>query len=640
MHNVPSYFLWSALTSCLAVAQSPFHARPERVSSGAFPGETVPPSSNGIGGTTMSPDGRILVHTRLLNESLSFGWQVNCFRPEAVDTDTRGIAVFQQSIASPPSGPWSDKEHLEFQVTQPPIGQHTSGNTQFSKQTLTMCPNPHHRDKSCPFPSDVNGVPGQPGTVNGAYDTYLMMVVAPDEWQHVNPSPNNDVDWPTFNPPSIGGVKVNPIGMRFLRVTVQNPRTLIATPIPSSPADPLLDRDFKVLKWTSTTYGENPVLGIEPSISLDGRLLVFQGNPSNNTRKWNSADTEGDRIMYTFNPTPGVATGWSMPRPINEMFLHEQGTTINGVSFARLYPIAAAAMTTGDGQPLPNQPIPFAFPGAYPWITLDATDIVFSAIYNPGIDSRRYAMSIVGRSTGYSVRHIDGPLNPDRFTTRRVITAGTGAAPGIWAWGGDTPGLNLPYTRLGTSISLLNMQNREYAEICVNEAVDRDYLLAWDMNEFVKAHPPSQPGGTDSDWLYDFTRTPDTSGHGIAGTLLSDATQFRQDVPLGDPGASGEFILCFDLGWVAAEDPTALLNASLPAITAECWFWCTPDGQPFSLIHKAGAYELAADRQGRVTAQVTIMSGTGIVQSPPWLGAPLGVGQWRHVAMTYDSVAG
>jgi len=569
----------------------------------------------------MSLDGRILVHSRgdAAPPYNVNGWYVNCFRPEAVTTDSRGIAQFPLSAASPPSGPWSVGLSIEANVTPPTSGRYLVGKQHFSKQSLSMCPDPNHRDKSCPFPSDSSGVAGQPGTAGGSYDTYLMMVVAPDEWVGIDTSLPNDVDWPVF----IGdaGSRVNPIGMRFLRVTVQNPRTAIATPSSWS-----VSQQFEVLKWSSALYGEVPVLGIEPTLSLDGRLLVFQGNVSNNFRWWNAENTEGDQLMYTFNPQPGVPTGWSQPRPINEMYANEQNTFVNGVPFARLYPIAAAPMTMANGGAL-TQP----FAGAYPWMTLDATDLVFSAVTNPGVQSRRFAMSIVGRSTGYSVRHIDGPLNPDRVQTLRIITTGTGAAPGIWAWGGDRPGLNLPYTRLGRSIPLLTMHIREYAEISVNEAVDGDYLLAWDMNEFVMED-------ASLGWKLDLARTPDTSGHRITGNLVAPEARFHEDwgaVP-PDEGASGQFILCTDLGAVMASDP--VLNASLPAMTAECWFWCTPEpeGQSFPLIQKAGSYALAADRQGRVIAQVTTTA-LGTLQSPV-LGAPIN-GAWRHVAMTYDSEA-
>ncbi|HZN37752.1 MAG TPA: cytochrome c peroxidase [Planctomycetota bacterium] len=573
----------------------------------------------------MSHDGRILVHARVGNEppSLLSGWHVHSFRPEAVTT-TNGIAYFPPSYASPPSGPWSVEQSIETNITPPPNGQHDDDKVQFSKQTLSMCPDPNHRAKSCPFPSNSSGVAGQPGTAGGSYDTYLMMVVAPDEWPDVDPSVPNDIDRPRFLAGS--GIRVNPIGMRFLRVTVQNPRTPMATPSSWS-----LSTDFKVLTWTSAVYGDVPVLGIEPSLSLDGRLLVFQGNESNNYRVWNTEATEGEQIMYTFNLQPGVSTGWSRPYPINEMFSREQNTLVNGIPFARLYPIAAAEMTMADGTSL-SQPVH----GAYPWMTLDATDFVFSAIWGPTF-GLRHGMSIVGRSTGYYMRHIDGPLNPDRYNTPRIITTGTGAAPGIWAWGGDTPGLKLPYTRLGTSIPLLTMHIREYAEICVNEAVDRDYLLAWDMNEFVNEVPIGTPGAVG--WVLDTTRTPDTSGHGIAGNFADQMARFPEEWGLtGNTAVSGQYIVCADAGAVNAIDPVGVLNASLPAMTAECWFSCTSGGpQPFSLIRKAGAYELEADRQGLVRAKVTTAQWT--LQSP-WLGAPMGNDEWRHVAMTYDSVTG
>ncbi|HEX6943547.1 MAG TPA: cytochrome c peroxidase [Gemmatimonadaceae bacterium] len=606
-------FAVAVLLSIAASAQSPFHARPERVPTGKFSGET---SHSGLMGATFSPDARLLLAGHVPDSQFQYGWILVSLRPEAVTTNSQGIAEFPSSAGS--NGPWSIAVPLEAFIAAPSSGRHHTPKTQFVKKGVSMCPDPNFADRPCPFPSGQNGSPGDPNTSGGTHDTYQMLVFGNDVWgpEHttldsaVDTSPDNDFDHPTFA--NVGlGVTVNPIGMRRLQVTVANPRSSGAVPVH------WVLKEFDVLLWESSV-GPTPILGIEPSISHDGRLLLFQGNVSNQTRPWNAADTEGNQIMYSFNETPGVRTGWTMPRLINKMHLE-------GPDFARKYPIAAQPLTEADGTPLTD-----TFEGAYPWMTLDATDVVFSATegINPP-DSRRRGMCIVGRSTGYGVRYIDGPLNPDRDATLRIITTGTGHAPGIWSWGGATPDLKIPYTRLGTTIQLLHAQVREMGEICVDE-VDGDYLLAWDANEFMKKMP--WPTG----WQLDKGRTPDTSGNCITGTLSSQA-RFPQEVTAGADdsmtGASGQRIDCTGAGSISATD--ARLNARFGKFSASIWFGHVniSNGQDFSLIDKPGAFSLVADAQGRVRASVNTTS--GVLQSPTPLGTQL-ASTWRHAAMTYD----
>ncbi|MCA8951360.1 MAG: c-type cytochrome [Planctomycetes bacterium] len=622
-----------------AAAQGTPYAAPTRVSLGKMPNEPLKTQTEmvGFGGGTMTPDGRVLLAARYHypTPATSYngsGWLVTCLLPERVRTTADGAAEFAPTPLA--DGAWSKHLWVEQDVIPPTSGSGPA-DQQFFKQWVSMCPDPDWSHLPCPFPSDANGNPGQPGTASGDHDTYRMLVFGADIWGprpespiryygELDPSPANDWHRPTFVP---GDTKrVYPIGMRRLCITVKNPRTAQAEPVLAA-----LSPDFEVLEWTGGFLGDQPVLGIEPSISRDGRLLLFQGHTDNQTRRWNSARTEGNYVMYSFNPTPGMATRWSRPEPLADMFSNEQATLVDGVPFADLYPIARAPMTMIDGTSLVGPIV-----GAYPWMTLDATDVVISTMTAPG-EARHYGMAIVGQSTGYGVRYIDGPLNPDRFLTKRIITTGTGRVPGFWRWGDDAPDLALPYTRVGEVIPLLSLHFRQYGEISTHECVDGEYLLAWDMNEVLEQ--VQQLGAlVATKWQLDTRRTGDSSGHCITGALQGRA-YFPEDAfgaTASDSGVadSGQAIYIEDPdGAVTATHPD--LDAARSALSAECWVKDEGASGPFSAMYKAGAFEV--DVNPGVGVRVTLHTVAGTLASG-WVG--YAGAAWNHVAFTYDGIAG
>ena len=52
-------------------------------------------------------------------------------------------------------------------------------------------------------------------------------------------------------------------------------------------------------------------------------------------------------------------------------------------------------------------------PGAYPWLSFDASEAFFPTV--KAFDGpRRSAMSSIGQRTGYALTHLDGLINPTR----------------------------------------------------------------------------------------------------------------------------------------------------------------------------------------------------------------------------------
>lgn len=628
--------------SSTAAAQRSFFARPTTVSAGWSPNEPIDSAlqrAKGLPGVAMSPDGRLLISS-LFPGMTPFpwpaGWWAAVLRPEAITLDPIGVAQFP--IAPSTTTAWSNAWLIDKNLPLPNEPAGTSiGDRMYKKQWLAVAPDPAFAHLPCPFPSDASGNPGTPGTPSGANDTYQLIVVAADNWQGVAQNAGGTFRQPSFT--STGpSVIVNPIGIRTLRVTVSAPGTPNA-----SVASSAIQTTFRPLEWTSGLLGQQPILGIEPTLSRDGRLLVFQGNSANQNQNvaWDSASTKIDQLLYSFNPTPGAITGWSEPRSILDMNSVHGNQLVNGVLFSERYPIGAKPLVAGDGTSLS---VPFC--GAYPWMSLDATDIVFSARTpdDAPLTGRRRSMCIVGRSTSHAVRYIDGPLNPDRNTTHRVLTAGTGLSPGIWQWGGDKRGLPLPYQRTGTVIPLFDAERRQYGEISVRENLDQDYLVAWDMNENLRQDSTPVVGYPSTiGWKLETTKIADLSGNFVTGQLSASGAFFPADITdvngsplLGENyGVVGRSVIFDGSGSVTASG-AGLLASSRPALSVECWFRQRDNTTGTSLINK-GNYALEATSNGQVRAWVVTTAG---LRQTPWSGTPMTVEDWRHVAMTYDGNAG
>src|SRR5688500_7338000 len=72
------------------------------------------------------------------------------------------------------------------------------------------------------------------------------------------------------------------------------------------------DAAVERFEWRSgLEYLGTELRGIEPTVTRDGRLLVFQGVREN--------DGMIDTLVYSYNATPCAATGWSAPRDITQM---------------------------------------------------------------------------------------------------------------------------------------------------------------------------------------------------------------------------------------------------------------------------------------------------------------------------------
>jgi cytochrome c peroxidase len=635
---------------------------PSHPASGLQSGTALP--DDGLPGAALSPDGRLLLFAwRNLCDWRS-GWYVSALRHEALTLDSQGLPRF-----TPPSGPpvWSPAWLVEFAsrtTPVPPIRQLAPNanppHPMWILQWVSMVPDPAFRNLPTPYTSDGLGnfVP-PPSSSPPSYVTYRMQLVAADSFlvNAMGGAPTNlsNPNLPyTTSPcgsapdidPNVTSTRgVDPIGRRTLMVVVANPYTTQATVHGTSINNTL---DVLYFDPSQPNAPEQPILGIEPTITLDGRLLVFQSSPNMMNANWSTTDAEIDRLMYSWNATPGATHHWSEPRPISELNAHA-GDLVDGVPLSKRYPLAEHPLMEMDGT-LFNIATSGAKPGiagAYPWITLDGSDLTFASVDDAG--ARVVGVAMIGRSTHWRMRHIDGPLNPSRRGTgiagsdayhRRIMT-GTGLAPGAWAWGsrGQTV---LPYAPADRTFSVLSARALEYAEVPVDAGLDDDILLALDMNEAITGN-----GSLEEDWSIDTTRTPDTAKHGVLATLYNDASfPVPTNLPLPpaqDPivysGRIGECVTFTNTGVIAV--PTiAELDQARSSETISMWVKNSASSSALGMrkvLEKGSACLIAMDGLGQVQFGV-LEASWSITYSPP-IATPAST-QWTHLALVFDGAMG
>ena len=132
-------------------------------------------------------------------------------------------------------------------------------------------------------------------------------------------------------------------------------------------------------------------------------------------------------IAASFNPDPMNPNGWLPVRSIVDLYYTlGPGSTrermVDGLPFSKRYPIAAQPMRGPRGDILPQGTY---IPGAYPWLSFDASEAFFPTV--KAFDGpRRSAMSAIGQRTSYALTHLDGLINPTRGD---VMTRSTERAP-------------------------------------------------------------------------------------------------------------------------------------------------------------------------------------------------------------------
>ncbi len=496
-------------------------------------------------------DGRIFVRKR------TNGWYASAFRPERITKDSDGTANFK-------NGAFGSTVLL----------QAASDAGQLHQNWLAIVPDFSVQGAN-PFPSTSNGT----FSTEGAYATYKALIF-------VTSTANGDNDQ---------------TGYREATFIVRDANT---------PNADVISADFTgEFQRLSQANGQD-IRCIEPSVTIDGRLIVCQSHPDNNGRI--------DNLTYSWNPTPGATNGWSAPKSIANMYWDDRDVDVDEVKFSVRFPIAEKPLLDATGNDYNRNEL---VKGAYPWISRDGSELFYQAS-NEGVSARRTATTVVGRWTGWTFRHIDGPINPNRHRDTRLFLSSPGAFTTMWSPYKDVDNLKIPYSVRGPSYPIFGSNNEDYSEVGFDDYLDGNFVLYYGMNEQV-----ARSGA------YQRTRTNDTSGNFNNGTLVG--AQFpleynAQDVLVGRYGQA----IYFPRGSYIEVSKNQGWDSLTSGVTVDFWLRKVNGSGTIPLFSLANGIEISLLNGNTVSASVTDVNGTNASVT----GVGVANNNWSHIAFSFDPI--
>jgi hypothetical protein len=475
------------------------------------------------------------------------GWQAMMLRPE-------GITFLPDGLPDAMGPMWSPRTLI-------------LGPSDVVENALAICePDPSR----APFACDANGNPA----AGGPFDCYDVIVIDSD----------------AVTPPEMGGAVLR---RRSLLVRVEDPKTANAR--------------VAGFTWGPSIQALSPELrGIEPTVTADGRLMIWQGHPAN--------DGQIDILMYAVNDAPCGQSGWSAPRVISEMSIDP---AVTGT-----YRLAERALRAADGTQLAPGDLVH---GAYPWLMPNGDAVVFDASLMPcrgpedppGCGPRRNSFAVLGYPTNWGIAIVDGGVNPDTNETVRLFFSSPG--PSTFA--------ELPVTQGVDVWPFFGSNTSNYVELVFDDGLDGTYAGLWHLNESV-----------DADGNLDTTRTPDVSGYFNTAALRGGMT-----FALANDGVVGK-ALTFDGIDDHLEVPSSQSLNPVNGITIDLWIRpdpidCDGNNNYRLLLGKGnigdGSYTIVLEENLSMQARVRVGGAQQSVWSPP-----LVAGVWTHVSFEYDGPTG
>ncbi len=476
---------------------------------------------------TSSWDTRLIIRVKYKGNNDRYSWDAFLFKPESMKRTQNGLPDLVSNNSFSPS------VEIDSDSTTGDLNAPENRLRADKRMHLAIYPNPEL--KKNPYPSNQDGSPTS--NMRSRYETYNFYIVGV-----VNESHDT----------------VNEFDKNFLvfskaQVVVQDPYTSRAR-----------IHSAKILQQGQTIRDENNemIYAMEPSVTMDGRLMVYNGHPVNRGNGF---------VMYTFNPNPGSATGWSSPRPLSDLFwVHGAGSQnemlVDGVLFSKRYPIAAIALRDSSNRVFRMGE---ALPGAYPWISFDGTEALWSSVATFN-GPRRAGSVVAGELTNYMVQHIDGRINPmrsnltdrsdlfpsihpegqelvdkynahtdqygqafGRHAWERILSIPLGLYSSMWNPYVKKFDNHLPIVDRDHVYSFIMSHSKRYVEVPLWQVKDGHYIYYYPMNEDLQYDLPAiqrQMQSHTKDWnaVYsvvqqDPRRTPDVSGNFKAATLQGGA---------------------------------------------------------------------------------------------------------------------
>lgn len=495
-------------------------------------------------------DGRIFVRTR------TEGWFASAFRPERIVRTSDGAVDFRQ-------GAFGNSVLLEAESAAPDM-QHN---------WLAILPDPTVSGEN-PYPSNSSGTYSATGT----YRTYKSLVYHTSER-------NGDNDQ---------------MGMRRATFIVSNANT----------ADAQVSR----AEFTSEFQRFRLQSGadfrcIEPSATMDGRLIVCQGHPENNGRI--------DNLVYSWNPTSGATTNWRAPKSIADMYWDDRLADVGGVPFRVRFPLADKPLRDATGNDYDRGEL---VKGAYPWVSHDGSELFFQAS-REGVSARRTGTTVVGRWTGWLFRHIDGPINPYRHVDSRLFLSSPGAFSTMWTPYKNVDDLKIPYSVRGPSYPIFGSNSHDYMEVGFDDYLDGNHVFYYGMNEQL-----------DRAGIYQKTSTNDTSGNFNNGRLVGAAFPLEYNGRDEIVGRYGQAIY-FPAGAYVEVSKTRGWSTFNKGVSVDFWVRKVSGSGTIRLFTMQGGLEVYLTNGSSVTAAITDTVNNRVVLT----GANVGTNLWNHVAFTYDA---
>lgn len=295
---------------------------------------------------------------------------------------------------------------------------------------------------------------------NKNIDRYDMRVFAPE------------LNFPSGNP-----TIHSPLGFFDMRVYVVNPDTPQAK---VSRVDLL--KDFTKIKFKRSDNTSVYVKGIEPTLTIDGRLMFFN---------------YGNKVHFSYNVSRNQIDTWTAPQPLTKLHrlkdMQTRTSRNRPARFGDLYRIANFPLRYPDGTLLKEEKLY----GAYPWINLDGDDLFFSTIRNVHDRVRarvslRAGLVTVGASTRGMIRNIDGGINRDRYGSLRLTVSSFGKLPGKW---GPKNLKSLPLSSKPNTMPMFQKNADSYFEVSFYETLSESFDFYLEMSEAMERNTPWSKNG-------------------------------------------------------------------------------------------------------------------------------------------------
>lgn len=510
------------------------------------------PVSHPFGGNghSVTWDGRVYAVKR------TGGWFAAAFRPERISLNSDGTPNFN-------NGAFGDRITLELEEDAGQIHQNW----------LAIVKDPSVSGEN-PYPSNSNGS----YQANGTFRTYKALI-------YQTSTANGDNDQ---------------MGYRAATFIVSNANTSNAQLTRAE-----FDGSFRRLALSN---GDD-FRCIEPSATMDGRLIICQGHPDNNGRI--------DNLVYSWHSTPGATTNWPEPKSIANLYYDERNKDVDGIPFAIRYPLAERPLLDASGEAYTRGQL---VKGAYPWVSRDGSELFYQAAkFQNG--ARRSGTTVVGRWSGWTFRHIDGPINADRDVNSKLFISSPGAFTTMWTPFKDVADLPIPYSLYGPVYPLFGSNSQDYNEIGFDDYLDGNYVMYLGMNEQLDRAGEQM-----------VNNTPDTSGNFNNAQLVGAKFPVEYNGDDEIVGRNGQAIY-FPSDTYLSVDKNQGWSSLENAFTVDLFVRKFSGSGDIPLFSLQNGVEVYLDNGAEISASMWDNQGQRVdIDGPNILNE-----RWTHVALSFDS---